>query len=148
MYTHFYMTLPTLQGPNIPGEPRIPLAALDLDHAFWGWPHNYTRQQDPRGGQGRIYFEWHPQWTIIDASTNQQIIQTVRMYMYENSADFRFYARPLVSAGADLGDIVKISPINAGYECILAKQGTTLHTQWLSFCTIPVVQSTRRFGYQ
>ena len=32
----FYMTLPTLQGSNIPGEGRIPLEAIELATDFWG----------------------------------------------------------------------------------------------------------------
>lgn len=72
------------------------------------------------------------------------------MYMYENSSDFRFYARPLVNAGADLGDVVRITRIaqpDAEYECVLAKQGTPEFDLWLTFCTQPVRNSPRRFGY-
>jgi hypothetical protein len=72
------------------------------------------------------------------------------MYMYENSSDFRFYARPLVNAGADLGDIVRITRIaseDVDFECLLARQGTPEHAAWLPFCTNAVRNSTRRFGY-
>jgi len=40
----FYMHLPKLQGANIPGEARIPLAARDLAEEFWGWPSNYKKE--------------------------------------------------------------------------------------------------------
>jgi hypothetical protein len=40
----FYMHLPTLQGPNIPGEARVPLEARDVAPEFWGWPQEYRRK--------------------------------------------------------------------------------------------------------
>lgn len=49
------------------------------------------------------------------------------MYMNENSSDFRFYVRPLVNAGGDLAELVRIRRIaerDAEYECVL---GSTRH---------------------
>ena len=72
------------------------------------------------------------------------------MYMYENSSDFRFYVRPLVNAGGNLGDVVRIRRIaepDAEYECVLARQGTPEYKEWIKACTQPVRSSTRRFGY-
>ena len=120
----FYMTLPTLQGHNIPGEARIPLAAIELAEEFWGWPNNYTRKKGSRGGRDRVYHEWKPIWRIQDVSQpHQSSEQPVRMYMYENSSDFRFYSRVLVNAGADLGDVVRITRVaepSAEFECTVA----------------------------
>jgi HKD family nuclease len=147
----FYMTLPTLQGDTIPGEARIPLAAIEMAEDFWGWPDSYERRDSPRGGEERVYYNWMSRWQIANAATpNIQSRQEVRMYMYENSSDFRFYARPLVNTGADLGDIVRITRIASSqvdFECLLARQGTTEYAAWLPFCTYAVRQSTRRFGY-
>jgi len=146
----FYMTLPTLQGTNIPGEARIPLEAIELAQDFWGWQEQYTRDVSPRDGQDRVYWNWRPLWKIWDVEENVITIQEVRMYMYENSSDFRFYARPLINAGADLGDIVRIRRLygaDADYECQLAKQGSEEYEQWIQYCTEPVRNSTRRFGY-
>ncbi len=131
------MTLPTLQGPNIPGEGRIPLAAIAMAEDFWGWPDSYERRESPRGGAERVYFDWRSRWQIAAASNpGAYSRQEVRMYMYENSSDFRFYARPLVNAGADLGDIVKITRIDSAdvdFECLLARLGTPEHGAWLPF---------------
>ena len=72
------------------------------------------------------------------------------MYMYENSSDFRFYARPLVNAGADLGDVVRITRVaepQVEFECVLARQGTQEFTEWIQYCTQAVRNSDRRFGY-
>ena len=122
------MTLPTLQGKNIPGEGRIPLEAIELAKDFWGWPDEYSKDTSPRAGEGRVYWNWHPTWRIWSVETPEDIdTQTVRMYLYENSSDFRFYMRPLVNAGADLGDVVRIRRIaqpDAEYECVLARKGT------------------------
>jgi hypothetical protein len=147
----FYMTLPTLQGENIPGEARIPLEAIELAREFWGWPNEYTRDVSPRSGRNRIYWNWRPTWRVwsVEDPTNIQT-QLVRMYMYENSSDFRFYVRPLVRAGANVGDVVRIRRVaqpDAEYECILARQGTPEYNDWISYCTQPVRNSTRRFGY-
>lgn len=147
----FYMTLPTLQGDNIPGEGRIPLEAVELAKEFWGWPDEYSKEVSPRQGQGRVYWNWRPKWRIWDVTAPGDITtQEVRMYMYENSSDFRFYVRPLVNAGADLGDVVRIRRIaesDAEFECVLARQGTPEYDNWIKSCTQPVRNSTRRFGY-
>ena len=147
----FYMTLPTLQGENIPGEGRIPLEAIELAKEFWGWPDEYTKDVSPRSGKERVYWNWRPIWRVwsVEAPDNKAI-QEVRMYMYENSSDFRFYVRPLVNAGADLGDVVRIRRISqpdAEYECVLARKGTTEYNKWIKYCTQPVRNSTRLFGY-
>jgi len=147
----FYMTLPTLQGGNIPGEGRIPLEAIELAKEFWGWPNEYTKEVSPRAGIDRVYWNWRPNWRIwsVEAPGNVTT-QEVRMYMYENSSDFRFYVRPLLDAGGDLGDVVRIRRIvepTAEYECILARRGTPAYDEWIKSCTQPVRNSTRSFGY-
>ncbi len=147
----FYMTLPTLQGANIPGEARVPLEAIELAYEFWGWPEQYARDEGPRGGQGRVYWNWRPVWRVWNVEEPDRVaIQQVRMYMYENSSDFRFYARPLVNAGGNLGDVVRITRIaqpDAEFECVLARIGTHEYANWIGFCTQPVRNSDRRFGY-
>lgn len=143
----FYMTLPTLQGENIPGEARIPIVAIELAQEFWGWPDEYTK--DVRGE--RVYFNWRPYWRVWSVEAPSRIVtQGVRMYMYENSSDFRFYARPLVNAKGNLGDVVRIQRIaqpDAEFECVLARNGTAEYNEWIKYCTHPVRNSTRRFGY-
>jgi hypothetical protein len=149
--TSFYMTLPTLQGATIPGEARIPLEALELAQEFWGWQEYYERVENPRGGQDRVYWNWRPLWKITDVEHPENtVVQEIRMYFYENSSDFRFYARPLVNAGADLGDLVKITRVandDVEFECILAKQGSPEYQEWIGYCDQEVRNSQRRFGY-
>jgi len=147
----FYMTLPTLQGENIPGEARIPLDAIRLAPEFWGWPSEYERSESPREGHNRVYWNWRPLWRVWSVETPNQIYnQEVRMYMYDNSSDFRFYVRPLVNAGGNMGDVVRIrrlSQMDAEYECVLARRGTPEYEQWIQYCTQPVRNSPRTFGY-
>ena len=148
----FYMTLPTLQGPSIPGEARIPLDAIGLAEEFWGWPDEYARTVNPTAGSTRVYWNWRPQWRVWSVEDPTTVaVQNVRMYMYENSSDFRFYARPLVDAGADAGDIVRITriaePDGPEYECVLARTTTVEYAEWIKYCTQPVQNSNRRFGY-
>lgn len=145
----FYMTLPTLQGNNIPGEGRIPLEAIKLAKQFWGWPDEYVKKVSPRSGNKRVYWNWRPSWRIWSVeSPSQRSNQKVRMYMYENSSDFRFYVRPLVNAGADMGDVVRIRRIAQDeFECILARKGTPYYDEWIKSCTQSVRNSKRRFGY-
>jgi hypothetical protein len=144
----FYMHLPKLQGPNIPGEARIPLEARDLTPEFWGWPHEYRRKTTVT----RVYREWKSRWRILDVATpNQARTDEVRIYFYEQSSDFRFYASALVEMGGDAGDIVRISRCAPGeaaiFECALAKEGSRVHREWDVFCTQTVRNSNRRFGY-
>lgn len=147
----FYMTLPTLQGDNIPGEGRIPLEAIELSKEFWGWPDEYAKEVSIGGRSVRVYWNWRPKWRVWSVETPSTIItQEVRMYMYENSSDFRFYVRPIVNAGGDLGDVVRIRRIaepDAEYECVLARQGTPEYKEWIKACPQPVRNSTRSFGY-
>ena len=147
----FYMTLPKLQGENIPGEGRIPLEAIELAKEFWGWPDEYMKEVSPRAGNDRVYWNWRPNWQIWSVDSPEDVTtQTVRMYMYANSSDFRFYVRPLVNAGGDLGDVVRIRRIaqsDAEYECVLARKGTAEYEEWIKSCTQPVRNSTRNFGY-
>ena len=37
--------------------------------------------------------------------------------------------------------------VSVVFECALAKAGTAEHQAWQSYCTTPVRNSTRRFGY-
>ena len=60
----FYMTLPKLQGVNIPGEARIPLEAIELAKEFWGWPDEYTKKVSPHAGNDRVYWNWRPNWKV------------------------------------------------------------------------------------
>jgi len=147
----FYMTLPTLQGDNIPGEARIPLEAIELAKEFWGWPEEYTRNVSPRAGKERVYWNWRPIWRVWSVEAPGDVsVQEVRMYMYENSSDFRFYVRPLVNAGGDLGDVVcirRIAQVDAEYECVLARHGMSEYDDWIKYCTQAVRNSSRLFGY-
>jgi len=164
----FYMTLPTMpsrKGKNpwrIPGEGRIPLAAVDIASDFWGWPNQFkVRKINPRkrksggpknAGEKRIYHDRPSIWKIWDVANPQDSVsQKVRMYMYENSSDFRFYASPLLQKGARAGDIVcikKSGKRGIDFECILAKKGTSKHVEWLAHCSQKVRNSQRKFGYE
>jgi HKD family nuclease len=147
----FYMTLPKLQGSNIPGESRIPLEAIELSKDFWGWPDEYSKEVSPRSGIDRIYWNWYPIWRIWSVEAPEEVtVQKVRMYLYENSSDFRFYVRPIVNAGGDLGDVVRIrriAELDAEFECVLARQTTPMYDEWIKCCTQAVRNSTRSFGY-
>ncbi len=147
----FYMTLPTLQADNIPGEGRVPLEAIELAKEFWGWPDEYKKVVSPRTGKNRVYWNWRPTWRVSSVQSPENVtVQEVRMYMYENSSDFRFYVRSLVNAGGNLGDVVRIRRVaepNTEYECVLARQGTPEYEEWINYCTQAVKNSSRRFGY-
>jgi hypothetical protein len=147
--TAFYMTLPKMRG-SIPGEPRVPLVARDIAEQFWGWPDNYRLSVGPRGGR-RKYRNWKPLWRILDSENPAAtFLEPVRMYEYEESADFRFYSARLLALGADQGDIVRIARVSdtsAEFECVLARKGTPTHTSWQHNCTEPVRNSSRRWGY-
>ena len=150
--TAFYMHLNRLQGTNIPGEARIPLAAREIAKRFWGWPNRYVLDTQRRGTHPRRYHNWKPKWLIFEADAPQRTyFDEVRMYEYEDSADFRFYSRRLVTLGADSMDIVRITRLGrsegAEFECVLARRGTQIHREWERYCTVPIPNSPRRFGF-
>jgi len=158
--TYFYMTLPAMQGgdnPNIPGEPRIPLEAIEMAEDFWGWPDNYDRTVSPRKGdeatEPRIYRNWRPNWRIFSSNAREDAkVARVRMYLYENSKDFRFYAGELIRLGAAAGDIVRFQRVDepgVTYECVLAKTGSSEHAEWSPFLVnqVRARNSDRRFGF-
>jgi phosphatidylserine/phosphatidylglycerophosphate/cardiolipin synthase-like enzyme len=147
--TSFYMHLPKLQGANIPGEARVPLAARDVAEEFWGWPANYKKES---GRTGRVYWNWKPTWRILDANNFAvSEFDQVRMYEYVESSDFRFYSSKLVQLGADKGDIVRIQRLaepDAEFECVVAKRGTPAHAEFATYCTEQIRNSPgRRYGY-
>lgn len=149
--TYFYMELNRLQGPRIPGEARIPMAARNLAEDFWGWPEMYRSESRSGGIKTRRYWNWKPKWRISDSANPTSITsENVRMYEYEASQDFRFYSPALVHLGADEGDIVQIARLsenNAEFECILAKKATATYAAWRPFCTEAVNNSQRHYGY-
>jgi hypothetical protein len=156
----FYMTLAATRGaghPTIPGEQRIPLEAIEMAEDFWGWPDNYDRQVSPRKGalakEERVYRNWRPAWRIWSTDDRAAIVtRVVRMYLYENSLDFRFYSGDLVRMGAKGGDIVRLSRIDerdAVFECVLARKDTPEYADWLPLLVneVKAGNSRRRFGF-
>lgn len=148
----FYMHLNKLQGKRIPGEARIPIAARDVAEKFWEWPDKYSIETRKAGKHPRNYRTWKPKWRIVDtANPSITYVDQVRMYEYEDSEDFRFYSARLVSMGADELDIVRITRISpaegAVFQCELTKRGSSLYSKWNSYCTIPMRNSKRRFGF-
>lgn len=145
----FYMTLPKMRG-GIPGEARVPLEARDLAPEFWGWRRMYRHQRGPRG-TAREYWNWKPRWRLWNSDNPGMVfVDEVRMYEYIDSSDFRFYAHRLLDLGADEGDVVRIARIaepGVQFECVLAQGGTGTHGDWLRYCTEPVRNSGRRYGY-
>lgn len=152
----FYMELPSMRGAahaTIPGEARVPLLARDMAPSFWGWPDNYVRSVSPRNATvERVYWNWKPKWIIKSTINSEESENEVRMYLYENSADYRFYAGKLVSLGAESGDIIRIRRIDDGdiaYECFLAKPGSKKFEAWskLLVNSVSAGGNVRRFGY-
>ena len=161
--TAFYMELNATKGKdgNIPGEQRIPLPAIWSAQEFWGWKANYTKDINPRKSkkvatsdaktEDRIYYNWHPIWEISELKNPDHIIKrTVRMYLYENSSDFRFTCGEIAKWG-DPGDIIRIEKIDNGvidFRCQLAKKGSVEHTEWSKICVgRPDAHTRRGFGF-
>lgn len=160
--TAFYMELNATKGEgNIPGEQRIPLPAIWSAQSFWGWKENYTRDVNPRKGkqqaavgspaEDRIYYNWRPVWEISElGNPKHRAIRPVRMYLYENSSDFRFTCGEIKKWG-DPGDIIRLEKVDDGeiqYRCELAKIGTTEHDEWKKICIgVPGAHTRRGFGF-
>lgn len=161
--TAFYMELNATKGENgnIPGEQRIPLPAIWSAQEFWGWKENYTKDVNPRKGkqpvvqnphtEDRVYYNWRPVWEISEIGNPERVItKTVRMYLYENSSDFRFTCGEIARWG-DPGDIIKIEKIDndvIDFRCQLAKKGSAEHVEWSKICVgRPDAHTRRGFGF-
>lgn len=149
----FFMTLPKLSNAkgNTPGEVRVPLEALELAQDFWGWPYNYGVVISPRGGNQRVYREWRSAWRIYLAANPAaaQVTPNVRLYYYENSSDFRFYARRVVTLGANSDDVVRIRRVDepdVTFDCAVALNGSQQWQEWRALC-VNVARGGRRFGF-
>lgn len=160
--TAFYMELNATKGEgSIPGEQRIPLPAIWSAQSFWGWKENYTRDVNPRKGEqqpavgaraeDRVYYNWRPVWDISElGNPEHRVIRQVRMYLYENSSDFRFTCGEIKNWG-EPGDIIRLEKVEGGevhYRCQLAKKGTPEHEEWKKICTgTPGAHTRRGFGF-
>lgn len=161
--TAFYMELNATKGENgnIPGEQRIPLPAIWSAQEFWGWKANYTKDVNPRKGkrpavpnpnaEDRVYYNWRPVWEISELGNPEHIVtKTVRMYLYENSSDFRFTCGEVARWG-DPGDIIRIEKVDnevIDFRCQLAKKGSAEHIEWSKICVgRPDAHTRRGFGF-
>lgn len=149
----FYLHLNRLQTPSTPGEVRIPLAGRSVDEAFWGWDNEYETEYKQRGRQRREYKTWKPIWRIADADNPDEVYdEEVRIYGYSDRGEFRFYSSRLVAMGADEFDIVRITRCTgedmAQFQCELARHGSSTHTEWEVYCTQPMPNSDRKYGFE
>lgn len=150
--TEFYMHLNKLQGPTIPGEVRIPVTARRIDRDFWGWPDQYQTEYRMQGRKSREYKSWKPLWRILNVDVPDQVYEDeVRIYGYMDRTEFRFYSRRLVLMGADEFDVLRITRCDpedeATFQCELARQGSPTHALWEDYCTQPMPNSKRRYGF-
>jgi len=152
--TEFYFQLNRGKSSTstVPGEIRIPLAALKLDGDFWGWPDKYKTLKRRQGKEKRQYDERYAKWKIKDLDNPNSTVSDgkVRMYVYKERGEFRLYSRVLVSFNADEGDIIKIirsSEQHSDYDCELIKRNNSKYAEMLEYCKIPISNSTRMFGF-
>lgn len=153
----FYMQIVKTADKTIPGEQRIPLEAVAAAREFWHWPVAYSKSVNPRkgkvkpGGKDRVYYNFRSRWRIqqVGNSKNNKV-KDIRLYFYENSSDFRFYSRDVATWGR-ANDIVRITLSDEPgvvYDCQLAKQGTTQHSDWSALCTQTSSHTDRRYGFE
>jgi hypothetical protein len=77
------------------------------------------------------------------------ISPAVRLYFYQNSSDFRFYARQIVNLGANTGDIVRIRRVDepeVTFDCAVAIQGMPQWDEWNALCVNEAIGG-RRFAF-
>ncbi len=144
----FIMTLNRLKGPNIPGEIRIPLAASRAAEDFWGWPDAYVKDDSKKG----TYYNRTPVpvWKIWIRG-GKPVQQPARLYLYEESMDFRLYSTAIKErVGAVGGDIIIIwcsKESGVDYDVEIIPRGHPAYPQALSLCTEKVSGSDRRWGF-
>jgi len=118
----------------------IPLAARAYDPEFWGWPYDFTPDQDKPGKMDRWAVNMRLGGSIID----------VNMMTWPDKYDFRLRSEELRSAG-NVGDIIRIERANGAdgfqYYVEIIPSGTSLHEQYLALCVNSVLNSYRVWGY-
>ncbi len=147
--THFVMILQKTDvgvGQITSGTSRrspeifIPLSARSAAPDFWAWPVRFTsdpnrpEKRDRRGVQMRL-------------GTN---IISVNMMTWPDKSDFRLRCEALRSAG-NIGDILHLEKVDPsiGFEYFveIIPQGTSHYPNYYAYCTKPVRNSKKRFGY-
>lgn len=144
----FIMTLNKLKGVSIPGEIRIPVAALRAAEEFWEWPDSYVKDQT----KTRTFYNRTPMpvWRISGGG-EETVQQAARLYLYKESMDFRLYSTVIRDrVGQGDGDIVVISRSLApgvDYEVDIILRTDVRYSDALSRCTQTVPNSRRRWAF-
>jgi len=132
-------------------EVFIPLAALDQNPAFWRFPDrfkpdtkwNKTHPTSRRNGLGKMDRTNVPVRII-------GVIQSVWMFFYPRKGDLRLRNEALRGSGK-VGDILLIRRVDPQkgfeYDVQVAPQRSPSFHQLQPFCTTPVRNSRKRFGY-
>ena len=144
----FIMMLNKLKGPRIPGEIRIPVAAVRAAEDFWDWPDMYIKDTSKKG----TFYNRTPTavWNIRGGRGKPQL-QPARLYLYEQSMDFRLYStaiRDRIDEGE--GDIISIwrsETPGVDYDVQIILRTDRTYTEALSLCTERVPNSRRRWGF-
>lgn len=151
-FTAFVMTLQRTDvsvGQTTPGtSPRspdifIPLAALDANQDFWGFPGNYEEHHT------RIGRTWERIVQVRVRPRGRVVRSTLRRY--EHKSDLRLNSNE-IRALANVGDILllRLAPPGLGfdYEAEVIKQNHPRYEHYRPLCTVPVrPPSRKRFGY-
>ncbi len=142
------LMLNKLKGPSIPGEIRIPIAAVRSAEEFWDWPDKYVKDTSHKG----TFYNRTPMpaWSVLGGQ-GKPVRQRARLYLYQQSMDFRLYStaiRERVDEGE--GDIVVISRSEepgVDYQVEIVLRTDAHYQDALSLCTEAVPNSRRRWGF-
>jgi hypothetical protein len=131
-------------------EVFVPLAALDLNPAFWNFPDAFT----PDEGWNTL----HPQWRRngigkmdrIGVPMRIGVVRPVNMFFNPRKKDLRL-RNPVLRSSGNPGDIIlvrRVDPANGfEYDIQVAPQGSPLFEHLLPACNTPVRNSDKQFGY-
>lgn len=144
----FIMMLNKIKGPRIPGEIRIPIAAVRAAEDFWDWPDLYIKDASKTG----TFYNRTPTavWNVRGGRGKAQL-QPARLYLYKQSMDFRLYStaiRDRIDEGE--GDIIAIWRSEApgvDYDVQIILRTDQTYTEALALCTERVPNSRRRWGF-
>ncbi|HDM8144624.1 TPA: hypothetical protein P0E33_003448 [Vibrio harveyi] len=123
---------------TLPRSPEIfiPLAARNANPDFWGWPDRFS--EDPEKGNKFDRLN-------VPALLNGRTI-SINMMTWPDKSDFRLRCQNIREV-ASVGDILVITSSYAGYEVRIVNSLDTEFQKLLAFCSNPVRNSEKRWGY-
>jgi hypothetical protein len=127
-----------VQNPTTPGEVRLPMPALTVSPAFWGYPAKFSVMTTASGTFHERFLRAHFTSTNLPPAT----VNRVRVYRYVERSEFRMTSHEFRLRGSE-DDIVVISFARGVMQCEIVRQGDPAYAARRAQCTIQMPSGGR-----